>query len=159
MSDIREWLEARGLGEHAETFEANAVDLATLPLITDDDLAEIGIPLGHRRRIQTAVARAEAAAAPREAERRQITVMFCDLVGSTALAEALDPEDLRALMHAYQQAAGGAIEKFGGHVAQYLGDGLMTYFGWPQAHEDDAHLYIPIAAYRDDWERERILVT
>ena len=73
-----------------------------------------------------------------EAERRQITVMFCDLVGSTALSEQLDPEDLRALMQAYQQAAGGVIERYEGHVAQYLGDGLMTYFGWPEAHEDDA---------------------
>ncbi len=138
MSDIREWLKAQGLAEHAERFEANAIDLATLPLITDGDLAEIGIPLGHRRRIQAAIGEIEAPAPPREAERRQITVMFCDLVGSTPLAEALDPEDLRTLMQIYQQTAGGAIERFGGHVAQYLGDGLMTYFGWPQAHEDDA---------------------
>ena len=71
-------------------------------------------------------------------ERRQLTVMFCDLVGSTALAERLDPEDLRAVIRAYQQCAAQVIERFGGHIAQYLGDGLLVYFGHPQAHEDDA---------------------
>ncbi len=162
MTAVREWLESLELGEYNDAFAENAVDFEVLADLSDADLEKIGVRLGHRRKLLKAIAALDQVSSPpatREAERRQITVMFCDLVGSTALAEALDPEDLRALMHAYQQAAGGAIEKFGGHVAQYLGDGLMTYFGWPQAHEDDAHLYIPIAAYRDDWERERILVT
>ena len=77
-------------------------------------------------------------AQPHAAERRQITIMFCDLVGSTALSEKLDPEDLRELMAAYQKVAGAVIERYAGHIAQYLGDGLMAYFGWPAAHEEDA---------------------
>ena len=145
MRDIRDWLEGLGLGAHAEAFEAEQIDLEALPDITEADLKDMGLPIGPRRKLLRAVAglaamdtETEAPAAPREAERRQITVMFCDLVGSTALSEQLDPEDLRTLMQAYQKAAGTVIERYGGHVAQYLGDGLMTYFGWPQAHEDDA---------------------
>ena len=137
---IRNWLDDLGLGEYAEAFEAEQVDLEALAELDDAELKELGIPLGPRKKILKAIrASAEPAQAPRqEAERRQITVMFCDLVDSTALSENLDPEDLRALMQDYQKAAGGIIERYGGHVAQYLGDGLMTYFGWPQAHEDDA---------------------
>jgi class 3 adenylate cyclase/predicted ATPase len=139
MSDIRAWLEDLKLTEFADAFEAERIDLEALPDITDADLKEMGLPIGSRRKLLRAVAEgAPAAEAQREAERRQITVMFCDLVGSTALSETLDPEDLRSLMQAYQQAAGTVIERYRGHVAQYLGDGLMTYFGWPQAHEDDA---------------------
>ena len=146
MSEIRDWLEGQGLGDHAEAFEAEQIDLDALPDITEADLKDMGLPIGPRRKLLRAVAglapvgsETKAPPAPaREAERRQITVMFCDLVGSTALSEQLDPEDLRTLMQAYQKAAGTVIERYGGHVAQYLGDGLMTYFGWPQAHEDDA---------------------
>jgi class 3 adenylate cyclase/tetratricopeptide (TPR) repeat protein len=141
MSGIREWLDGLDLGEFAEAFEAERIDLDALPDITDADLKDIGLPIGSRRKILRAIADGAPASVPtqpREAERRQITVMFCDLVGSTALSEELDPEDLRSLMQKYQQAAGAVIERYGGHVAQYLGDGLMTYFGWPQAHEDDA---------------------
>jgi len=134
-------LEAQDLGEYAEAFEAEKIAVRDLPELSEDDLKGLGLPLGPRRRVLKALrepAPAVPAAPPREAERRQITVMFCDLVGSTALSETLDPEDLRALMQDYQQAAGHVIERYGGHVAQYLGDGLMTYFGWPSAHEDDA---------------------
>ena len=109
------------------------------------DLKRRGLPLGPRRLVQKAArelivepATTAPAAAQHDAERRQITVMFCDLVGSTPLAEALDPEDLRSLMQAYQKACCGAVERYAGQVAQYLGDGLMIYFGWPRAHEDDA---------------------
>ncbi|MFP6749376.1 MAG: adenylate/guanylate cyclase domain-containing protein, partial [Alphaproteobacteria bacterium] len=121
-----------------------------LPAITDDDLKELGLPLGPRRRILMATRTAQAAtpepagrgqgeAAPAsEAERRQLTVMFCDLVGSTALSQQLDPEDLRDIMRAYQDAVSGAIVRYGGHVAKYLGDGVLAYFGWPQAYEDQA---------------------
>jgi class 3 adenylate cyclase/tetratricopeptide (TPR) repeat protein len=139
MSDIRTWLEALGLGEHAEAFEAENITPALIGDLDDSDLKDLGLSMGHRKLVLRAVTEPAPtpAAAPREAERRQITVMFCDLVGSTALSEKLDPEDLRALMQSYQKAAGEVIERFGGHVAQYLGDGLMTYFGWPQAHEDD----------------------
>ena len=143
MSELRQWLAALGLEKYVELFASNEITADALPHVTEEDLKAIGVGLGARRQILAAipalaVERAAPAAPPREAERRQITVMFCDLVGSTALSEKLDPEDLRSLMQAYQKAAGGVIERFGGHVAQYLGDGLMTYFGWPSAHEDDA---------------------
>jgi class 3 adenylate cyclase/tetratricopeptide (TPR) repeat protein len=145
MSEISEWLEGLDLGKYASRFEDNEITLSILADLTDGDLAEIGLPLGPRRLVQKAardlsIAPPEAGPSPSvlDAERRQITVMFCDLVGSTALAETLDPEDLRGLMQAYQMACGAVIEKYEGHVAQYLGDGLMIYFGWPRAHEDDA---------------------
>ena len=140
-TEVDAWLESLGLGEHAEAFAENGVTRDLLPDLTNDDLKDLGVArLADRKALLKAIAALdEPAPAPRqEAERRQITVMFCDLVGSTALAEALDPEELRGVMQAYQSAAGGIIERYGGHVAQYLGDGLMTYFGWPQAHEDDA---------------------
>jgi class 3 adenylate cyclase/predicted ATPase len=157
MSDIRQWLEELGFGKYAGAFEREEVDLDALPHLTSEILKDIGVPAGPRAKLLAAIraqkqedssastpvsdeppARKEAPVTAHEAERRQITVMFCDLVGSTALSEALDPEDLRSVMQAYQQAAGTVIERYQGHVAQYLGDGLMTYFGWPQAHEDDA---------------------
>ena len=153
---VREWLEGLALGQFADAFEAEHIDLRALPELTEDDLKDMGLPIGPRRIVLKAarvrgdglgatsrIAAASAAAPisveqPREAERRQITVMFCDLVGSTALSERLDPEDLRSLMQAYQQTCGVVIGRYAGHVAQYLGDGLMVYFGWPAAHEDDA---------------------
>ncbi len=140
-TEVDAWLESLGLGEHAGAFADNGVTRDLLPDLTNDDLKDLGVArLADRKALLKAIATlAEPAPELRqEAERRQITVMFCDLVGSTALSEKLDPEDLRSLMQAYQQAAGTVIERYGGHVAQYLGDGLMTYFGWPQAHEDDA---------------------
>jgi class 3 adenylate cyclase/predicted ATPase len=153
MTNIREWLEGLGLDRHADAFEAQEIDLEALPEITDEDLKDMGLPIGPRRKIAKAIreldsepqataATALPANAPLrssgEADRRQLTVMFCDLVGSTALSEQLDPEDLRALMASYQTACGAVVERYDGHVAQYLGDGLMVYFGWPRAHEDDA---------------------
>jgi class 3 adenylate cyclase/tetratricopeptide (TPR) repeat protein len=156
MQTVRQWLDQLGLPQYAEVFERNAVDLDLLRELTDEDLEKVGVlPLGHRKKLLKAIAELntnEASAArvralqnellspaslSAAAERRQLTVMFCDLVGSTALSHTLDPEQLRDLMRAYQQASGQVIEKYGGHVAQYLGDGLMVYFGWPQAHEDD----------------------
>jgi class 3 adenylate cyclase len=122
-----------------------------LPRLTADDLIALGITsIGHRRKLLDAIAaldqgRAAAAAEPIaatvrtvEAERRQLTVLFCDLVGSTELAARLDPEDLRGVMGAYHRCTAAVIERFEGHVAKYLGDGVLAYFGWPQAHEDDA---------------------
>ena len=103
-------------------------------------LKDIGLPVGPRARVLSAakgLTAAPAAKAP-EAERRQLTVMFCDLVGSTALLAKLDPEELRNVMAAYRAAAGNVVARYDGHVAQYLGDGVMVYFGWPEAHEDDA---------------------
>jgi class 3 adenylate cyclase/predicted ATPase len=152
VTSIREWLQALGLEEYAELFERERIDLATVRHLSDADLRELGLPLGPRVKLRVAVeALAPAAETERaapipvseppsrgpRAERRRLTVMFCDLVGSTALAERLDPEELRELMRAYQGACSEAIARFEGHVAQYLGDGLMVYFGWPTAHEDD----------------------
>ncbi len=152
MTDIRQWLEDLGLGQYADAFEAEQVELGDLADLTEDDLKDLGLPLGPRKRLLRGAAGLDTESIARDAtatqgpaspptgdaERRQITVMFCDMVGSTALSEKLDPEDLREVMQAYQKAAGAVIERYEGHVAQYLGDGLMTYFGWPRAHEDDA---------------------
>jgi class 3 adenylate cyclase/tetratricopeptide (TPR) repeat protein len=148
MTDVRAWLENLGLAEYAEAFETHKIDGGVLPDLTEQDLAELGLPIGPRRKILVALralakratdeAPRSADAPPRGVERRHITVMFCDLVGSTRLSEALDAEELRNVMQGYQQAAGAVINRYAGHVAQYLGDGLMTYFGWPTAHEDDA---------------------
>ena len=157
MQDVKQWLDQLGLPQYAEVFERNAVDLDLLCELTDADLEKIGVhPLGHRKKLLKAIAelnslRLSAPAAhpipegwvPREpiiaqADRRQLTVMFCDLVGSTAMAERLDPEELRELMQAYRRACGEVVARYAGNVAQYLGDGLMVYFGWPSAHEDDA---------------------
>ena len=152
MQSIGQWLERLGLGEYAEAFVRNCVDLDIAKDLTDGDLRELGVEaLGHRKKLLKAIAglnraaelvtQVEPAASIANtpaAERRQLTVLFCDLVGSTALSEALDAEDLRELMRAYMRAAGSVIDRYKGHVAQYLGDGLMCYFGWPTAHEDDA---------------------
>lgn len=156
MSEIRRWLEALGLGQYAEAFERNDIDADVLPEVTEQDLEKLGVTLGHRKKLLKVIHASSAADTGRtaaaspppassimkspsaEAERRQLTVMFCDLVGSTALSQTLDPEQLRDLMRAYQQACGAVVENYDGHVAQYLGDGLMVYFGWPRAHEEDA---------------------
>jgi class 3 adenylate cyclase len=161
MDGLSTWLQELGLDRYASVFAENDVDVNAMRLLTEADLVSLGISLGHRRVLLNAIAElnAEQALAPAqravsiessdpllshaEAERRQLTVLFCDLVGSTALAERLDPEELRDLMQAYQRACQGVIEKYDGHVAQYLGDGLMVYFGWPRAHEDD-----PVRAIR-----------
>ena len=156
MDALSTWLQELGLERYAPVFAENGVDLNSLRLLTDSDLEKIGVLLGHRRTLLKAItelrgSEAAALAAPptqessavresiaAEAERRQLTVLFCDLVGSTALAQKLDPEELRDLMQAYQRACRDVIVRYEGHVAQYLGDGLMVYFGWPRAHEDDA---------------------
>lgn len=151
MSDVQEWLGALGLGQYAGVFEENAVDEEVLGDLTDEDLEKIGVKLGHRKKLLKAIAglkgtglRQTTAGAgvepPRtaDAERRQLTVMFCDLVGSTELSQTLDPEELREINRAYQDAAKVSVEKYGGYVARYMGDGVLAYFGYPLAHEDDA---------------------
>ena len=150
MMSIDDWLESNGLAKYTRVFADNDIGFDVLPHLTETDVDRLALPVGARRRLMVAIAALtqrpgtsalappESSLVPREAERRQLTVMFCDLVGSTALAERLDPEELRDLMQAYQHACGEVIARYDGHVAQYLGDGLMVYFGWPQAHEDDA---------------------
>ena len=151
--DIRQWLEELGLGKYGDVFVENDIEFDLLAELSDEDLKDIGVAsLGHRRRLLRAIAQRndngatptsdEVADMPEQrstaAERRQLTVMFCDLVGSTALSRQLDPEDLRDVMRRYQDAVASSVTRYGGHVAKYLGDGVLAYFGWPQAYEDQA---------------------
>jgi len=152
--DVSNWLAELGMSEYAQCFAENRIDLSVLPDLTDHDLKELGIVLGDRRKILRAIAELDGgkaaqksaalaeispAATPREtAERRQVTVMFSDLVGSTALSARMDPEDLHEVISAYQKCVAETVRRFGGFVAKYMGDGVLVYFGYPQAHEDDA---------------------
>ena len=147
MNDIGQWLDGLGLARYADLFAEHEIDGEVLPDLTDEDLEKLGIPLGARKKLVKAIATlpaegAESVAdwsqAASEAERRQLTVMFCDLVGSTALSERLDPEDLREVIHTYQECCAGVVARFEGFIARYMGDGLLIYFGYPKAHEDDA---------------------
>ena len=150
--DIGEWLKELGLAVYIETFVENQVDLDAARDLSEADLKELGIPMGPRKKLLRAISVLGDAtvtasvgptvAKPEEhsgaAERRQLTVMFCDLVGSTSLSQQLDPEDLREVMRRYQDAVAGAVTRYAGHVAKYLGDGVLAYFGWPRAYEDQA---------------------
>ena len=157
MSDrISRWLEQLGLSQYAEVFQRNEIEWDQLPKLTNDDLKELGInALGHRKKILESVESIAAGESSEqenknftsrynssvdygEAERRQITVMFCDLVGSTALSESVDPEKYREIITNYRSATAAVIKYFSGYIATYMGDGLLVYFGYPQAHEDDA---------------------
>ena len=151
MQEIGDWLEKLGMPEYGECFAENKIDLSVLPHLTDQDLKDIGVPLGHRRKMLAAirelpgappaVPKPVAAAEPKAqdaAERRQVTVLFSDLVGSTALSSRMDPEDLREVISAYQKCVAETVQRFGGFVAKYMGDGVLVYFGYPHAHEDDA---------------------
>ncbi len=149
--EITDWLRELGLEQYAPAFREHAIDAGVLPSLTAEDLRDLGVTLvGHRRRLMDAIAAlgtdlpaaieparsGEAPAAP-DAERRQLTVMFCDLVGSTSLSTRFDPEDLRELIGAYHRAVAGVVAVFDGFVAKYMGDGVLIYFGYPRAHEDD----------------------
>ena len=150
--DIAEWLRGLGLAQYEAAFREHAVDETVLPSLTAEDLRDIGVAqVGHRRRLLDAIAdlraltrsdpepfASEARAPAREAERRQLTVMFCDLVGSTELSSRLDPEDLGEVIAAYHGAVANIVEQAGGFISRYLGDGVLIYFGYPQAHENDA---------------------
>jgi class 3 adenylate cyclase len=151
MQEISGWLGALGLSEYAQRFAENDIDFAVLRHLTDQDLKDIGVSLGHRRKMLAAIGdlaadipitpHAPTVTEPKPqdaAERRQLTVMFCDLVGSTALSARLDPEDLRGIIGAYHRCCAEVIERTGGFVAKYMGDGVLAYFGYPQAHEHDA---------------------
>ena len=156
--DVGAWLRGLGLGQYEQAFRDNDVDAEVLPELTADDLERLGVAsLGHRRKLLAAIAALPAGHPPpcprrqpnrrstparparaTEAERRQLTVMFVDLVGSTALSGRLDPEEMREVLRAYQDAVAGEVARFEGHVAKFMGDGVLAYFGWPRAHEDDA---------------------
>jgi predicted ATPase/class 3 adenylate cyclase len=142
--DVGAWLRGLGLGQYEQAFCDNDVDARVLPGLTTDDLKDLGVTsIGHRRLILQAIAEGSAAlppatSAPPRPERRQLTVMFVDLVGSTELSRRLDPEEMGELLRAYQHAVADAVERFEGHVAKYMGDGVLAYFGWPRAHEDAA---------------------
>jgi class 3 adenylate cyclase/tetratricopeptide (TPR) repeat protein len=142
MQEIADWLEQLGMAEYVELFTENRIDFSVLCHLTDQDLKDIGIPLGHRRKILAAIGGLAGAGAATlntaTAERRQITVMFSDLVGSTALSARMDPEDLREVISAYQRTVADTVRRFDGFVARYMGDGVLAYFGYPRAHEDDA---------------------
>jgi class 3 adenylate cyclase/predicted ATPase len=151
MQQIADWLEKLGMPEYTQRFVENDIDVSVLPHLTDQDLKELGVSLGHRRKMLAAITEPAGRAAPTSpqpgltqpkphdsAERRQVTVMFSDLVGSTALSVRMDPEDLREVIAAYHKCVGEIVRRFDGFVAQYLGDGVLVYFGYPQAHEDDA---------------------
>jgi class 3 adenylate cyclase len=159
--DIADWLRRLGLDQYERAFRDNDVDMETLPSLTADDLRELGVTsLGHRKKLLSAIATLspkpdrdvsgdgaspipEVSASPAamkmgRAERRQLTVMFADLVGSTALSVRLDPEDMREILAAYHQTVATAAARFGGYIARFMGDGVLVYFGWPQAQEDAA---------------------
>ena len=156
--DIVDWLRSLGLEEYEAAFRENKINERVLPNLTQEDLKEIGVgPVGHRRILLEAIGAlrsdttgkapsaevatphgAPSVSAEDRAERRQVTVMFSDLVGSTALSARMDPEDLREVISAYQKCVAETVGRFGGFVAKYMGDGVLVYFGYPQAHEDDA---------------------
>src|SRR5690348_10726708 len=145
--DVAAWLRGLGLERYEAAFRDNEIDWEALPKLRAEDLKDLGVVLGsHRRKLLDAIAAlqndvspvAEAAVTASTAERRQLTVMFCDLVGSTALSARLDPEDLREVYAAYHGAVANVVRSFDGFVAKYMGDGVLIYFGYPQAHEDDA---------------------
>ena len=156
--DVLAWLRGLGLEQYAPAFRDNDIDDAVLRRLTAEDLRELGVAsIGHRRRLLDAIAALDEADTAAEgtadvpapastvvtgAERRQLTVMFCDLVGSTALSRQTDPEDLNTLISAYHRVVAEQVGRFGGYVAKYMGDGVLSYFGYPQAHEDDAALAI-----------------
>ena len=144
MGDIEQWLNNLGLGKYTEVFLEMEVDMEILPEITDTDLEKAGIPLGPRKKILKAIANPESIVSKKAetiqastAERRQLTVMFCDLVGSTSLSERFDPEDLSDIIRLFQKSCENIINKYEGNIARYLGDGMLVYFGFPYAHEDD----------------------
>jgi class 3 adenylate cyclase/tetratricopeptide (TPR) repeat protein/ABC-type transport system involved in cytochrome c biogenesis ATPase subunit len=149
MKGIAEWLASIGLSEYAQRFADNGIDLSVIRDLTEQDLKDLGVLLGHRRKILRAIAELDGVApAPTEtatepvlrvdAERRHLTVMICDLVGSTALSTRLDPEDMRAVIDAYHAACARITRTYDGFLAEFRGDGILAYFGYPSAHEDDA---------------------
>jgi predicted ATPase/class 3 adenylate cyclase len=150
VSTVAVWLEKLGLAQYAPVFAKNVIDTDVLFDLTEADLEKLGIPLGDRKRLLKAIACSQQSSTPQttvteavasphpDAERRHLTVLFCDLVGSTRFAADLDPEDLSSVIRRFEDTCAAAIKHFGGHIGRFMGDGLLVYFGYPQAHEDDA---------------------
>ena len=155
MAELREWLQARGLGRYADALLAQDIELDILPQLTDADLTAAGLPVGARKRLLQAIeglrnlsdAAMQSVGPPpiaptvepaTEAERRQLTVLFCDVVGSTHLAETLDAEDLRNLLLSFQKVCAEVVQRHEGQIGLFIGDGVTAYFGYPRAHEDSA---------------------
>src|ERR1700722_12454140 len=147
--DVGDWLRSLGLGKYETMFRESDIDAQVLPELSESDFEKLGVSLGHRKRLLKAIANLGATASPAkpanpaptstgDAERRRLTVMFVDLVGSTALSARLDPEDMREVIRVYQNTVAGEVTRFEGHIAKYMGDGVLAYFGWPRAHEDEA---------------------
>src|SRR5262249_14099289 len=149
MQQIADWLKKLGMAQYSQAFADNDIDFSVLCHLTDQHLKDLGVSLGHRLKMLQAIsdlgeasaaARASSAPTPTEptrqddAERRQLTVMFTDLVGSTALSTKLDPEDLRSIIRAYHKCVAETVARFDGFVAKYMGDGMLVYFGYPHAH-------------------------
>ena len=151
--DVTAWLRGLGLERYIQAFGDNDVDARTLPELTEADLVEIGVKsVGHRRRLVEAIALAQAGSRPaavsvralrhqasrQHAEHRQLTVLCCDMVGSTALSQRLHPEEMREVIQAFHKACTRVVADYDGYVANFIGDCVLAYFGWPRAHEDDA---------------------
>jgi len=142
VREIAEWLEKLGMSEYAKCFAENRIDFSVLPELTDQHLKDLGLPLGDRLKMLRAIRELSSPVSPPPpqpeqrsqdtAERRQVTVMFSDLVGSTALSTRMDPEDLREVISAYQKCVAETVQRFGGFVAKYMGDGVLVYFGYPK---------------------------
>ena len=154
--DVTKWLDERGLGKYADVFEENEIGVLDLPLLSDDDLRELGLPMGPRKRLLAAISNSAEETkkdtlplvqppASGEAEHRQLTVMFCDLADSTALSQRLEAETYREVILSYQETCTHCVERYEGYLARLFGDGLLVYFGYPQAHEDDAERAIHAA--------------
>jgi class 3 adenylate cyclase len=181
MQQIADWLQKLGLGQYAQRFAENDISFSVLPDLTDQDLKEIGVSLGHRRELLRAIANlgkstdaappapsrpvpptaAPAVTPPAEAtgERRHVTVMFCDLVDSTGISSKLDAEEWRDLVGAYLDAASTAVTEMGGKVSKKLGDGLMALFGYPVAQENDAERGVRHWPRRSSMQAARFLAT
>src|SRR6516165_2334292 len=159
MTDLQHWLEEIGLAQYADLFARNDIDWEILPDLTERDLEKLGVSLGHRKKLVKAIqARCGALqatgpsvdalsppTAAQSAERRHLTVLFCDVVGSTSLSVQLDPEELRKILFDFQRCCGDAIRRYDGHIARLMGDGVLAYFGFPSAHEDDAERAVKAA--------------
>jgi class 3 adenylate cyclase/predicted ATPase len=154
MTDLEQWLEKIGLAQYADVFVKNDIDWEILPELNEQDLEKLGVSLGHRKKLIKAISEARSTSlqpsrrfveadspthtADAKAERRHLTILLCDLVGSTALSARLDPEDLRRILHEFQRSCCDVIRRYEGHIARFTGDGVLAYFGFPRAHEDDA---------------------